>query len=235
MKFVAYYRVSTRKQGKSGLGLEAQRETVQQFIKRKDNNIIAEFTEVESGKNDKRPELIKAIDTAKLNRATLVIAKLDRLSRNVSFIGKLQDSRIKFVCCDMPEADEFTINIFAAVAQHERKRISERIREALAAKRRREPDWKPGNPSNLTDIARKKAHEANRRKASEATENRHAYHFIKAQRDKGISYKTIASELNNEGYKTRTGKRFYAWSVWNIYKRFTGKGPVKYPTPHFTP
>jgi len=157
-KYVAYYRVSTKKQGLSGLGLEAQRNTVLSYIQRNGNRIIGEFTEVEFGRNDKRPELLNAIQTTKRNKATLVIAKLDRLSRNRTFISILHDEKVKFVCCDMPDATELTIDIFAAIAQHEAKRISERIKEALDAKRRREPDWKPGKPENLTDEARKKAY-----------------------------------------------------------------------------
>ena len=105
-KYVAYYRVSTKKQGKSGLGLEAQRETVQQFIKSNGNRIIAEFTEIESGKNDERPELLTAIEMANQQEATLVIAKLDRLSRSMAFITTLMDTDVKFVCCDMPKANE---------------------------------------------------------------------------------------------------------------------------------
>lgn len=219
-KYVAYYRVSTKKQGKSGLGLDAQRNTVSKFIERNGDRIIAEFTEVESGKNNDRTELSKAIETAKENDATLVIAKLDRLSRNVSFISKLMDEKVKFVCCDMPQANELTIHIFAAMAQFERKRISERIKEALDAKRVREPDWKPGNPQNLTKEARQKAYDSISRKAREAKEIRHAYHFIKPRREQGVSYEKIAAMLNKEGYRTRRGKKFRGWQVWNIYKRF---------------
>jgi len=110
---VAYYRVSTKAQESSGLGLEAQRLTVEQFIERNGNQIIAEYTETESGKNDDRPELLKAIEIAKDNDATLVIAKLDRLSRSIRFITTLMDTGTRFVACDMPEANELTIHIFA--------------------------------------------------------------------------------------------------------------------------
>jgi len=219
-KYVAYYRVSTKKQGKSGLGLDAQRDTVQKFIKRNGDRIIAEFTEVESGKNNDRLELSKAIEMAKENDATLVIAKLDRLSRNVSFISQLMDEKVKFVCCDMPEANELTIHIFAAMAQFERKRISERIKEALGAKRVREPDWKPGNPQNLTKEARQMAYDSISRKAREDKGVRHAFHFIRPLREQVVSYDKIATMLNKEGYRTRRGKKFRGWQVWNIYKRF---------------
>lgn len=219
-KLVAYYRVSTKAQGKSGLGLDAQRDTVSKFIKRNGDRIIAEFTEVESGKNDERTELGKAIEMANENDATLIIAKLDRLSRNVSFISLLMDEKVKFVCCDMPEANELTIHIFAAMAQFERKRISERIKEALDAKRVREPNWKPGNPQNLTKEVRQMAYDSISRKAREDKGVRHAFHFIRPLREQGVSYEKIAAMLNKEEYRTRRGKKFSGWQVWNIYKRF---------------
>ena len=226
-KYVAYYRVSSKQQGTSGLGLEAQQRAVLDFIKRNGNRIIAEFTEVESGANDNRPELLKAIEVAKQNQATLVIAKLDRLSRNLTFISSLMDSRVKFVCCDMPDATDLTIHIFASLAQWERKRISERTKEALKAKREREPDWQPGSPQNLTEEAKAKARDSISRKAREATENRHAYHFIKPLREKGFSYQKIADMLNAEGYRTRAGKPWLAWKVWNLYKRFESENNQK--------
>jgi len=132
----------------------------------------------------------------------------------------LMDEKVKFICCDMPEANELTIHIFAAMAQFETERISERIKEALDAKRRREPSWKPGNPQNLTDEARQKAYESISRKARESKENRHAYHFIRPLREQVVSYDKIATMLNKEGYRTRRGKKFRGWQVWNIYKRF---------------
>jgi hypothetical protein len=131
-KFVSYLRVSTDKQDRSGLGEAAQRQAVKDFING-DAELVAEFVEVETGKRDDRPKLAEAMHRAKVTGAKLVIAKLDRLSRNVAFIAKLQDAGVPFVCCDMPEATEFTIHILAAVAQHERKAISARTKAALGA------------------------------------------------------------------------------------------------------
>lgn len=218
MKYIAYYRVSTKMQANSGLGLEAQRTTVLSYIKNNGNEIVAEFTEQESGKKDKRPELLKAISEAREHKATLVIAKLDRLSRNVKFIAELMDSKVKFVCCDMPDATELTIHIFAAMADWEHKRISSRTKEALQVLK--DKGVKLGTPKNLTDESRRLARESISRSAREDQSVRFAYHFMTPRREKGMSYQKIADELNAEGYRTRQGKQFHAQSVHNIWKRF---------------
>jgi DNA invertase Pin-like site-specific DNA recombinase len=129
---IAYYRVSTKRQGASGLGLEAQREAVRRYAEATHSTIKASYTEVESGKRGDRPELLKALAHAKRSKATLVVAKLDRLSRNVAFTSTLMESGVHFLCCDMPSATHLTIHILAAVAEDEARRISERTRDALA-------------------------------------------------------------------------------------------------------
>ena len=220
MKYVAYYRVSTTKQEQSGLGLEAQRETVLKYIRNNGNQFIGEFTEVESGRKNRRPQLAKAIDLCKQEKATLVIAKLDRLSRNVHFISMLMENKVMFVCCDMPTATPFTIHIFAALAEQERNYISERTKSALDIKRIREPDWKPGT-NNLTPEGRAQAHARTKQMAREDKSVRHAFHFIKPLREQGVSYRKIASMLNSENYRTRTGKLFTHTQVYNIWQRFT--------------
>lgn len=165
MKAVTYYRVSTAAQGRSGLGLEAQRMAVADVCRARGLDIIAEFTEVESGKRADRPELTEALRRAKLAGATLVVAKLDRLSRSVAFLSALQDSGAKFIAADMPEANELTVHILAAVAQAERKAISTRTREALGAARERgtwtKSDGTPyksgsrfGNPNGAASLRR---------------------------------------------------------------------------------
>ena len=136
-RFVAYYRVSTDRQGRSGLGLESQRADVLDFINGGAANLIAEFTEVESGKRNDRPELEKALALCRKEKAKLVIAKLDRLARNVAFISNLMESGVDFVAVDMPDANRLTVHILAAVAEHERELISERTRSALKAA----PTW----------------------------------------------------------------------------------------------
>src|SRR6516165_4391847 len=136
-KFVAYFRVSTDRQGKSGLGLEAQREAVMNFLNGGPWALVGEFTEVESGKRADRPQLEKALAACKRQKAKLVIAKLDRLSRNLAFVATLMESGVEFVAVDNPHANKLTVHILAAVAQHEREMISERTKAALAAAKKR--------------------------------------------------------------------------------------------------
>lgn len=222
MKYIAYYRVSTKQQGQSGLGLDAQKTAVKNFIESKGaKELPPPFTEVESGKNDKRPELMNAIARCKETGSTLLIAKLDRLSRNASFIFKLRDelqaAGVGFIACDMPEANTLTIGIMATMAQHEREIISKRTKEGLAEAKRNGKEL--GNPENLTDEARAKAHRSISKKARTAKAVRHAYHFIKPLREAGESYNAIAKQLNAEGYRTRKGKKFHASQVMRIWKR----------------
>lgn len=150
MKTVAYYRVSTAAQARSGLGLEAQRRAVAEMCAGKGMEIIAEFTEVESGKRHDRPELDEALRRAKLTGAILVVAKLDRLSRSVAFLSTLQDSGARFIAADMPEANELTVHLLGAVAQAERKAISARTKEALRSARER--GVRLGNPNGAVAL-----------------------------------------------------------------------------------
>ena len=137
-KAVAYYRVSTKRQAASGLGLDAQRLAVETLCQVRGMELIAPpFEETESGKRDDRPALTAALERCKVTGATLVVAKLDRLSRNVAFLAALQDSGAKFIAADMPEANELTVHILAAVAQAARNAISTRTTEALAAAKAR--------------------------------------------------------------------------------------------------
>src|SRR6202162_2274169 len=173
-RYVAYYHVSTDRQGRSGLGLEAQRTAVEALLKRSPGTLRAEFTEVQSGKDDDRPQLREALKLCRLTNSTLLIAKLDRLSRNVAFLATLQQSGTKFVACDLPEANELVVHILAAVAQAERKAISERTKAALARAKARglrlgNPNLKPGNATGA-DFARRVRSESVRRRAAELGE-----------------------------------------------------------------
>ena len=135
--FVAYYRVSTARQGRSGLGLEAQQFAVRQYLNAGAGVLLSEFTEIESGKKVDRAQLDAALAACRVRGATLVIAKLDRLARNVSFIASLMNSGVEFVAVDMPQANRFTVHIMAAMAEHEREMISQRTKVALAEAKRR--------------------------------------------------------------------------------------------------
>jgi DNA invertase Pin-like site-specific DNA recombinase len=209
--FIAYYRVSTAKQGLSGLGLEAQQAAVASFVKSQTGNLVAEYVEIESGKHDDRPKLEQAISAAAATGATLVIAKLDRLSRNAGFIFRLRDSGVSFIAADMPEANTLTIGILAVIAQAEREAISARTKAALAARRAR--GLSLGTPSNLTAAARARGPITRHQKAVSNQQNRQAAELIRLYTKDGVSLRQIAAKLNAAGYKTRNGKQFSAMTV----------------------
>ena len=208
MKFVTYYRVSTAKQGQSGLGLEAQQQCVDMFISAKDGESIASFTEIESGKHDDRPQLEKALKRCRLTGATLVIAKLDRLSRDPEFIARLQKSEMKFVCCDMPEANNLTVGMMAIMAQWEREAISARTKVALQAAKARGVQL--GNP-NLHLVANTDTTRANQVRIAKAnTRNAEMKTIIEElEAEHGtMSSRELAIALNAAGYRTARGKEF---------------------------
>ena len=207
---IAYYRVSTAKQGQSGLGLEAQKAAVNAYAEKNGLTIANEYTEVETGtRKRQRVEIVAAMKEAKDNDAVLLIAKLDRLARNVNFITGLMESGVKFVAVDMPHVDNFTIHILAAVAEKEAKQISERTKAALAAAAARGVVL--GTPENLTDVARQRSIES-RRAASKAKLEQAAKYAGKA-RQCGDSLRTIATDLNEMGHRTSRGKLFTAPAV----------------------
>lgn len=213
-KYVAYYRVSTAKQGASGLGLEAQKAGVLAFTQCSDC-IAAEFVEVESGKKNNRAELIKAIEYARANGCILVVAKLDRLSRNAAFLFTLRDSGVQFVCADMPDANTLTIGIFATLAQYERELISERTVKALAAKKAQ--GAKLGTPANLTDAGRAKSVETNKAKAAANENTRRARAFAESLKAAGLNWSAIAEKLNAAGFQTARGGLFQAVQVQRLF------------------
>lgn len=172
MKLVAYYRVSTKRQGETGYGLDAQRASVAQFVKQNGAIVVAEFTEVESGTKDdkKRPQLAAAIERCRLTGAALVVAKLDRLARNASFIHRLRDAGIDFFCCDMPNANRLTIGILAEVAEAEVATIRRRTKEGIAAAKAKGVKWgtkgKNATPEHLAKmVAESRAVRATKRNA----------------------------------------------------------------------
>lgn len=207
-KFVAYYRVSTERQGKSGLGLAAQHRKISDFVASA-GILIAEFCDVQSGKDDSRAELQKAIQLAKRENAKIVIARLDRFSRRVSFIASVLEQGIGLVCAEMPNATDFQLHIFAALAQEERRLISERTKAALAEAKRRGKIL-GSNGQNLA---------ARNRKAADVFAA-----SLRAKLDADLlrcSYSEIARQLNEAGVMTATGRKFFPQTVKNYLARST--------------
>lgn len=215
--YIAYYRVSTQKQGKSGLGLDAQKSAVRNFLNVNDK-LLAEFTDIESGKNNERPKLLQAISEAKQQNATLLIAKLDRLSRNAAFIFTLRDTHVKFTCTDMPMANSLTIGIMAVMAQDERERISQRTKAALAELKKR--GKKLGTPENLNKEAIEKGLRIRKQNALLNGNNKKATAMIIALRKQGKSFYQITKELNENGFKTRGNNDFQQNQVQILFHRF---------------
>lgn len=205
-KFVSYLRVSTDRQGKSGLGLEAQRQAITNYLNGGSWVVAAEFVEVESGRNDDRPQLREALEACERLGATLLIAKLDRLSRDVAFIAKMMRGSVEFVACDFPAANRLTIHILSAVAEHEREMISKRTKEALAAAKAR--GTKLGNPHGLSVKAAQRGRllgiESRRVRSREFAAKR--IDAIKRLREEGLSLNAIARRFNAEGTLTSRGK-----------------------------
>ncbi len=215
MKFVTYLRVSTERQGQSGLGLEAQRAAVAAHVLGR-GEVVAEFVEVESGKRSNRPELARALAEAKRAGAVLLIAKLDRLARNVAFIANLLESGVEVTAADMPEANRFVLHIMAAVAEQECRAISERTKAALAAAKARgvKLGWSiPERASEQHQAARKGA-AVNKARALAHAES--VLPVVEQIRAGGASLRQIAAELNARGIKTARGGKWHATTVRNI-------------------
>ena len=215
---VAYYRVSTAKQGQSGLGLEAQKAAVLAFAQAHGLKVAAEVTELETGtRKRRRPQLEAALEQTRRIGGVLLIAKLDRLARNVAFVSALMESGVQFVAVDMPEADSMTLHVMAAVAEKEAALISTRTREALAARKAR--GLLSGTPGNLTDAARLKAQESNRSAA--VTANKQAAGYAETLRTQGMSLAAVATRLNGDGFRTRTGSLWQSMQVKRMLDRIT--------------
>lgn len=226
MILIAYYRVSTQRQAGSGLGLAAQQTAVHSFADSQNAQIIAQFTEVETGRDSRRPQLAAAIRQAKALGATLVIAKLDRLARSVSFVASLMDSGVEFVCCDNPNANRLTIHILAAVAEDECRRISARTREALAAARARGVKLGAASPNSpFVRNGAERGWRAASQRSAEVRAERLAAHYnaivpdMQARRAAGETFEAIAGWLNSEGHRTTRGRSFTATTVMRALRR----------------
>jgi DNA invertase Pin-like site-specific DNA recombinase len=221
-RLVAYERVSTARQGASGLGLEAQRRVIEDFAVSRGAEVLARFTEVESGRKADRPELLKALHLAKVTGATLVIAKLDRLSRNAAFLLALRDSGVRFVAVDMPEANDLTVGIMALVAQAEREAISRRTKEALAVAKAR--GVKLGNPNGAECLRRAGKGGSALRAAVSANAVAFAADLAPVLADIGAaghtSLRSVAAQLTARGIRTRHGGEWNVGNVKLLLRRF---------------
>lgn len=208
-QYIAYYRVSTVRQGASGLGLDAQRSATAQFVMSSGGNLVSEYTEVESGKLKNRPQLDAAIAACRKTGATLLIAKLDRLARNVAFIANLLESGVKFIAVDMPNADRFMLHVYAAMAEEEGRRISERTKSALASAKARGVEL----GRNGRVLAQRHKREARTFAISIESTLRT---LIEGE---GVSFRVAADRLNEMGISSARGGRWHSTSVHRAWRR----------------
>ncbi|MBS0202892.1 MAG: recombinase family protein [Planctomycetes bacterium] len=228
-RIVTYFRVSTAKQGQSGLGLEGQQAAVDAFVARRGCEVLASYTEVESGKLSVRPQLAKALAHAKRAKATLVVAKLDRLARNVHFMSSLMESRVDFLAIDLEHANRLTIHILSAVAEGEAKAISDRTKAALAAAKARGVKLgsaRPGHWDGHEEARRTgglKGLETGRAVLKKAAKEAYADLIPEMQglRTGGKTLQEIADALNSQGHTTRRGKSWNAVQVMRVLGRAT--------------
>ena len=219
-KFVAYYRVSTEQQGRSGLGLEAQRKAVMDYLNGGSCTLVAEFTEIESGKQNDRAELAAALEMCRKQKAILVIAKLDRLSRNVAFIAKMMESAVEFRAVDFPEANKLTLHILAAVAEHERGMISKRTKDALQAAKARGRVLGWAMPTRVLEqaLAARAGAARNINHADQHAAN--VLPIVRQIKEAGINtLQGIANALNARGVRTARGGQWHASTVRNLAAR----------------
>ena len=217
-QYVSYLRVSTQKQGYSGLGLEALKEIIKNFLH--DKTPIAEFTEIESGRKTDRPKLKEALTQCRTTGATLIVAKLDRLARNVSFLSNLLESDVEIVFCDFPQANKMVLHILAAISQYEAELTAQRTKAALQAKKAR--GAKLGNPEHLMNKHKQaiaNSNKTNSEKAKKNPNNKRAVAFLKVMISQGKSLTEMTDILNSEGFVTAQGCKFVPATVRRLIKR----------------
>lgn len=219
-RFVAYYRVSTARQGRSGLGLEAQQEAVRSYLNGGNWQLVAEVVEVESGKRNDRPKLAEALRLCRLHKATLIIAKLDRLARNVAFVSALMESGVEFTAVDFPQANRLTVHILAAVAEHEARMISDRTKAALQAAKARGKvlGRRAGEGNVMTDAMRAKAVTVVKAKADDRAALL-SDTLTEIQASGAVSLREIAAALNARGIPTARGGQWSAVQVQRVLAR----------------
>ncbi|WP_160165386.1 recombinase family protein [Nonlabens ulvanivorans] len=206
-KFIAYYRVSTKEQGISGLGLQSQKDSILKYIKSTSGVLVESFTDIKSGSDNNRENLNKAIIACQTNKATLIVKKLDRLSRSGFKIAvRLEDLGVSYIESDSPNDNELLKNLKLAIAKDERQKISERTKAALKVKK--EQGFKLGSPNNLTNEGRRKGALSMRFKKQLNQNNRRASSYAKVLREKGFTLQSIADDLNENGFLTSRGYKF---------------------------
>lgn len=218
-KYVAYLRVSTQRQGVSGLGLEAQRQMIRNHLK--EHPLEDEFVEVESGRKNNRPKLKEALEKCRKTGAVLIVAKLDRLARNVCFLSQLLESDVEIIFCDFPQANKMMLHILSAISQYEAELISSRTRSALQAKKAR--GFKLGNPHHLMDKHReaiRKSNKTNSNKAKANPNNKRAIAMLKVLCQREMTLQGMADELNDQGFTTSQGYKFTPSTIYKLIKRY---------------
>ncbi|MBQ0142822.1 MAG: recombinase family protein [Prevotellaceae bacterium] len=219
MEYVAYLRVSTTRQGASGLGLDAQREIIRNYLQGKEP--ISEFVEIESGRKSDRPKLQEALALCRKEKATLIVAKLDRLSRNVAFTSRLLESDVEIKFCDFPEANRLVLHIISSIAEYEANMIRARTKQALDAKKARgEPLGKPENFTDNQNKAILHSRETIKAKASANPNNKRAIAMLKILVGQTSNLSEMARILNNEGFTTSRGGTFTAQQVKLLLERY---------------
>lgn len=217
--YVAYLRVSTQRQGVSGLGLHAQQDIIRTYLN--GNTPVAEFVEVESGRKSDRPKLHEALELCKKKKATLIVAKMDRLSRNVAFTSQLLDSGIEIIFCDFPKANRLVLTIIAAISEYEAGLIRQRTRAALQVKK--EQGCQLGKPENLMNNLAKalaNSRKTNQEKALNNPNNKRAVAILRSLVNETTNLSEMARVLNKEGFLTSKGGRFSAKQISLLINRY---------------
>lgn len=221
-QYVSYLRVSTQKQGYSGLGLEAQKEIIRNYLN--DKTPFTEYVEVESGRKKERPKLKEALELCRKTGSTLIVAKLDRLARNVSFLSSLLENDVEIVFCDFPQANKMVLHILSAISQYEAELTASRTKSALQAKKAR--GYRLGNPEHLLDKHRQAIQNSImtcKTKADNNPNNKRAVAMLRTLVKENRSLKEMADILNGEGFVTSKGASFSKTTVYKLIKRYNLK------------
>ena len=217
--YIAYLRQSTTKQERSGLGVEAQRDIINSFIK--EGVILAEYVETESGRKSDRPKLQEALALCRKTNSILIVAKLDRLSRNVAFTSKLLESGIEIIFCDFPQANRLILHIISSIAEYEANLISQRTRQSLKAKKERGVKLgKSENLMNKHNEAVARSNQTNRIKAKNNANNMRAVALLRSMIKEGLTISQMTKQLNEQGFVSSKGCKFQIVQVQRLIQRY---------------